>query len=160
MYSKIMVMLCTLVWIPIAAAQDAVRMSVLTSMAEEELQAETGYVPDQQSASQQRALAHQLNRAQQSIQATTINSTPIQHVEIIPQPAMDLPELSPLLQQYVHAIAAGLTSSDPTQGISVMLQSAGISPQQASSRERSGLVIQFSNIQLNQAAQQFTQPPR
>lgn len=130
-------------------AEQPTKLSVLTTMAESELQEETGYVPDQLSSAQFKALQHRLERTERDFQNQQVNATPIQQREFIPMPAQpDMSQLPVFLQQYVTAIAQGLQSNDPTQGIYILLNSAGIDRHQANAPERGQLQIRFNDAHI------------
>ena len=132
-------------------AQSPTQLSVLTLMAESELQEEIGYVPDQLSKAQQQSLEHRLGRTERDFQNQRIDATVSQAREFIPVPPQpDMNQLPLFLQQYVTSIAQGLQSNDPTQGLYIMLQSAGIDRQHANSPERGQLKIQFNDVHLKE----------
>ncbi|MFV5499137.1 hypothetical protein VXP99_02240 [Acinetobacter towneri] len=108
-------------------ADDAVTLPTLHVLAEPELRTETGIVPYQNDEKNLRALQHQVIRNSREAQNFMIDSHVVANLEIQPLQAQpDLNSLSPFLQQYVLSIAQGLQSSDPTQGLYIMLQPFGI----------------------------------
>ncbi|MDM1284446.1 hypothetical protein HXZ60_12990 [Acinetobacter towneri] len=114
-------------WSMMVHADDAVTLPTLHVLAEPELRTETGIVPYQNDEKNLRALQHQVIRNSREAQNFMIDSYVVANLEIQPLQAQpDLNSLSPFLQQYVLSIAQGLQSSDPTQGLYIMLQPFGI----------------------------------
>lgn len=64
----------------------------------------------------------------------------------------NLNQLSPLQQEYVLSVAAGLQSNDPSSGIFKMLEPLGINRENALNGVRTGnpLDMRFDEQQLNQ----------
>ncbi|NNG99505.1 hypothetical protein [Acinetobacter sp. ANC 5414] len=133
---------CT--WSMMAHADDIVILPTLKVLAEPELRKETGIVPYQNEEKNLRALQHQVIRNSREAQNFMIDSHMIANLDIQPlEPQPDLNSLSPLLQQYVLSIAQGLQSSDPTQGLYIMLQPFGID------RSNSMRHIERGNVQID-----------
>ncbi|MGX5700561.1 hypothetical protein ACWKWF_13380 [Acinetobacter kookii] len=108
-------------------ADDTVTLPTLQVLAEPELRTETGFVPYQNDEKNLRALQHQVIRNSREAQNFMLDSHVVANLEIQPlQSQPDLNSLPPLLQQHVVNIAQGLQSSDPTQGLYIMLQPFGI----------------------------------
>ncbi len=108
-------------------ADDTVTLATLQVLAEPELRTETGVVPYQNDEKNLRALQHQVMRSSREAQNFMIDSRVVANLEIQPlELKPDLNSLSPFLQQYVLSIAQGLQSSDPTQGLYIMLQPFGL----------------------------------
>jgi len=127
----------------------AVTLPTLTVMAEPELSNETGYVPFVQEEKTQRALQHQVMRSSKEAQNFVLNAQVIENLDFQPQSQPDFNSVSPMLQQYVMSIAQGLQSSDPTQGLNIMLQPLGIDRSNSQSAEyRFQLQINLSTIKL------------
>lgn len=104
-------------------ADDTVTLPTLQVLAEPELRTETGVVPYQNDEMNRRALQHQIIRNSRDAQNFMIDSHVVANLELQPlQSQPDLNSLAPLLQQHVLNIAQGLQSSDPTQGLYIMLQ--------------------------------------
>lgn len=125
------------------AASDPVTLSTLTVMTEDELRAETIMPPLQEQTSQKKALNMRLMKIERELQDYTVNANFVQNIEILPlenQPRLDL--LPPGLQQFVLAIADGLRSSDPRNGIYVILAPFGI--------DRNATNVQRAREQFNQ----------
>ena len=133
-------------------------------MAEPELRQESGVVPFQEDTQVRKALQHQVIRHERELQNVTVDSHVIANYEYQPKVVPDMGSLSPFLQQYVMSIANGLQSSDPTQGLYIMLQSVGIDRNNINDYRSGALAIKEINIEPNllnsQQQPQLMQPPR
>lgn len=110
------------------AAPDSVTLPTLTVMADRELREETEFMlPLQQQSSQKKALKMRMMKIERELQDYTVNADFAGDLDILPSsnPAR-LDSLPPGLQQYVQAIADGLRSADPRDGIYLMLVPFGI----------------------------------
>lgn len=110
------------------AAPDSVTLPTLTVMADRELREETEFMlPLQQQSSQKKALKMRMMKIERELQDYTVNTDFAGDLDILPSsnPAR-LDSLPPGLQQYVQAIADGLRSADPRDGIYLMLVPFGI----------------------------------
>ena len=127
-----------------AHADEIVNLPTLQVLAEPELRKETGIVPYQNDEKIRRALQHQIIRNSREAQNFMLDSQVVANLEIQPlQSQPDLNSLPPLLQQHVLNIAQGLQSSDPTQGLYIMLQPFGID------RSNSMRPLDRGHIQIN-----------
>ena len=111
---------------PIAQAEDAVKLPTLTVLAESELRDEVGFVPYQEDKPVRQALQRFMLKNERDIQNFVVDDS---FTEINLQPKLtepDMSQLSPALQQYVLAVASGLQSSDPTTGLFTLLKQFGI----------------------------------
>ena len=139
------VLSCT--WMTTAQAEQTV-LPTLKLLAEPELRQETGIVPFQEDLNVRKALQHIVMRSQWDAQNFVVNSDVVANINYQPQPAEpNLSSLSPLLQSYVMAIADGLRSSDPTQGLYIMLQPYGIDRGNIQAVRQNGLHIQLGSAQ-------------
>ena len=133
-------------------------------MAEPELRQESGVVPFQEDTQVRKALQHQVIRHERELQNVTVDNHVIANYEYQPKVVPDMGSLSPFLQQYVMSIANGLQSSDPTQGLYIMLQSVGIDRNNINDYRSGALAIKEINIEPNllnsQQQPQLMQPPR
>lgn len=121
---------------------EPVKLPTLTVMAEPELRAETGYLPFQEQPQKRSALQQRVMKIERDIQSYTVDGDFAGNIDILPpQPAPDLDRLPISLQQYVLAIADGLQSSDPRNGVYVMLQNFGI--------DRNATNVQIAREQFN-----------
>lgn len=136
----------------LAYADDTVDLPTLKVLAEPELRTETGVVPYQNDELNRRALQHQIIRNSHDAQNFMVDSHLVANLEIQPlQSQPDINSLSPLLQQHVLNIAQGLQSSDPTQGLYIMLQPFGIDRSNSMQHIDRGthMQIDLNNINLN-----------
>ncbi|MDQ9011348.1 hypothetical protein RFI36_16740 [Acinetobacter gerneri] len=108
-------------------AEEPVLLPSIQAMAESEMRdEEVGIVPYQEDSKVRKALQHHVNKSERDIQNYVVNDN-IKVIDFQPSPATpDMSNLSPALQQYVLAIAAGLKSSDPSNGLFNMLEPLGI----------------------------------
>ena len=122
--------------------QDVIQMPALTIMAEREMRAETGIVEYQEQVDRRKALQHRVMELERDTQNKGVDATIVSNMDILPAAAMpDMSNLSPLMQQHVLDIAAGLQSSDPRNGLYIMLQPFGI--------DRNATSVQISRDQIN-----------
>ena len=122
--------------------QEAVRLPALTVMAEPELRRETGAVPYQQETARRKALQHRVMQIENDAQSFIVDPEVVANLDILPmEPAPNLSSLPPALQQHVLNIAYGLQSSDPRNGLYIMLQPFGI--------DRNAVNVQISREQIN-----------
>ena len=122
--------------------QKAIQMPALTIMAEREMRAETGIVEYQEQVDRRKALQHRVMELERDTQNKGVDATIVSNMDILPAAAMpDMSNLSPLMQQHVLDIAAGLQSSDPRNGLYIMLQPFGI--------DRNATSVQISRDQIN-----------
>jgi len=122
--------------------QEAIQMPALTIMAEREMRAETGIVEYQEQVDRRKALQHRVMELERDTQNKGVDATIVSNMDILPAAAMpDMSNLSPLMQQHVLDIAAGLQSSDPRNGLYIMLQPFGI--------DRNATSVQISRDQIN-----------
>ena len=120
---------CAFIFMPTVAKAngDIVSLPTFKTMAESELRAETGVIPYQQDENIRKALQHRIIQLQGDTQTFVVDPTVTQNLEVLapaPEPALDT--LPPLLREHVLNIASGLQSSDPTEGLYIMLQPFGI----------------------------------
>ena len=121
---------------------EPVKLPTLTVMAEPELRAETGYLPFQEQPQKRGALQQRVMKIERDIQGYTVDAEYKGNIDVMPaQPAPDIGSLPLGLQQYVMAIADGLQSSDPRNGVYVMLQNFGI--------DRNAINVQIAREQFN-----------
>ncbi|MDN5511382.1 hypothetical protein [Acinetobacter sp.] len=143
-------------------ADDTVTLPTLQVLAEPELRKETGIVPYQNDEMNRRALQHQIIRNSREAQNFMIDSHVVANLEIQPlQSQPDLNSLPPLLQQHVLNIAQGLQSSDPMQGLYIMLQPFGIDRSNSMQPLERGthLQINLNNINIGTLERSVNNPP-
>jgi len=123
---------CTAFSLPIlshaAPAADSVVLPTLTVMAEPELRAVTEkMLPYQEQNSQRKALQMRLMKIERDIQAYSVDGDVVANIDMgAAAPNPDLDSLPTVFREYVLAVAQGLQSSDPRNGIYVILQPFGI----------------------------------
>jgi hypothetical protein len=121
---------------------EPVKLPTLTVMAEPELRAETGYLPFQEQPQKRGALQQRVMKIERDIQGYTVDAEYKGNIDVIPaQPGPDIGSLPLGLQHYVMAIADGLQSNDPRNGVYVMLQNFGI--------DRNAINVQIAREQFN-----------
>lgn len=122
--------------------QEAVRLPVLTVMADRELREETVIEPAEEEPLKRKALQQQVMKLERNTQNYAADPSISPSIEMkAPEPAPNLASLNPVLQQHVLNIAEGLQSSDPRNGIYTMLQPFGI--------DRNAINVQLSREQVN-----------
>ena len=111
---------------PVTSAEATV-LPTLTVLAEPELRAVTEIAPYQEGASQRKALQMRLMKIERDIQAYSVGADMVSNIDVVAAaPDPDLDSLPVVFREYVLAIAQGLQSSDPRNGIYVLLQPFGI----------------------------------
>lgn len=114
--------------LPMAYANEAEVTSLPTIrvMAESELREEVGFVPYQEDKQTRQALQHRVYKIHNDMQNAGVSESPmiVNYQPMQAQP--DMSQLSPMLQQYILAVAAGFQSSDPTNGLFKILEPLNI----------------------------------
>lgn len=124
------------------STEPAIQMPALTVMADREMRAETGIVEYQEQVDSRKALQQRVMKIERDTQNKGVDATIVSNLDVLPSAAMpDMSNLSPLMQQHVLDIAAGLQSSDPRNGLYIMLQPFGI--------DRNATNVQISREQIN-----------
>lgn len=115
----------------------------LTPLTESELRAETTSVIQYKEDPQQvRALQHRIMQIQMDTQNFVVDPTIVATIDLVPDgPMPDINSLPLALQQYVLAIAQGLQSPDPREGLYIILANFGI--------DRSATTVQIAREQLS-----------
>lgn len=108
--------------LPTVQAEEVATLPTIRVMAESELREEVGFVPFQEDKKVRQALQHHEYKTHYDIQNALVpeGMTTVDYQPVMAQP--DLSQLSPFLQQYILAVAGGIQSSDPTNGIFKMLE--------------------------------------
>lgn len=84
-------------------------------------------LPYQEQNSQRKALQMRLMKIEREIQAYSVDGDVVANIDVMRAPAdPDLDSLPVVFREYVLAIAQGLQSSDPRNGVYVLLQPFGI----------------------------------
>ncbi|MDS7930136.1 hypothetical protein RMB13_11725 [Acinetobacter sp. V102_4] len=112
--------------LPTVQAEEIATLPTIRVMAESELREEVGFVPFQEDKKVRQALQHREYKTHYDIQNALVpeGMTTVDYQPVMAQP--DLSQLSPFLQQYILAVAGGIQSSDPTNGIFEMLRDLNI----------------------------------
>ncbi|GAA5000684.1 hypothetical protein GCM10023206_02680 [Acinetobacter puyangensis] len=107
-------------------ANDVITLPTIKVMAESELREEVGFVPFQEDKKTRQALQHHVYKIERDLQNTSVSES-IGNIDFQPKIAEpDMSQFSPALQQYILAVATGLQSSDPSNGIFNMLEPLNI----------------------------------
>ncbi len=115
---------------------------MLRTLAEPELRAETGVIQYQEDPQEVRALQHRVMKIQLDTQNFVVDPTIVTTLDVVPEgPIPDLNSLPLALQQHVLAIAKGLQSPDPREGLYIMLAPFGI--------DRNATNVQISREQIS-----------
>ena len=123
-----------------ADTADAPGLSPLT---ESELRADTTPIIQYKwNPQQERALQHRIMQMQMDTQNFVVNPTIVATIDLVPDgPMPDINSLPLEQQQYVLAIAQGLQSPDPREGLYVLLERFGI--------DRSATNVQIAREQIS-----------
>lgn len=132
-------------------ASETVRLPVLTVMADRELRNETVVEPAQEEPAKRKALQQQVMKLERNAQNYAADPTVIQNLDVkAPEPAPNFSGVSLVMQQHILNIAEGLQSSDPRNGLYIMLQPFGI--------DRNATNVQMGREQLNLGILERTLP--
>ena len=136
----------------------------LSPLTESELRAETTSVIQYKEDPQQvRALQHRIMQIQMDTQNFVVDPTIVATIDLVPDgPMPDINSLPLPLQQYVLAIAQGLQSPDPREGLYIILANFGIDRSATTvqiAREQLSLGV-LENTALNDAIRQLQQQRR
>lgn len=140
--ASVLVTALSAIWLPTVQAEEVevTRLPTIKVMADAELRDEqVTMTPFQEEKDARKALQHKITKSEQDIQNYVIGDN-IGAIDFQPKPTVDMSKLSPLMQEYVLAVAAGLQSSDPTSGLLTMLQplSMGLTRDQAIESVKNG----------------------
>lgn len=133
--------------LPTVQADEVTTLPTIRVMAESELREEqVGPVPLQEDKKVQQALQNRIYKIQRDMQNEGIveMSATVDYQPITSQP--DLSQLSPVLQDYILAVAAGFQSSDPTNGLFKMLQPLNINRDNAESFREGMIKVNIDDI--------------
>ncbi|MEJ2899235.1 hypothetical protein [Acinetobacter sp. NS-4] len=102
----------------------------LSPLTDSELRVEAEIVQvmyDPHDHQREKALQHRIMQIQMDAQNFVVDPTIVMTIDLVPEPPMpDINSLPLPLQQYVLAIARGLQSSDPREGLYILLEPFGI----------------------------------
>ncbi len=112
--------------LPTVQAEEVTTLPTIRVMAESELRDEVGFVPFQEDKKVRQALQHHEYKIHNDIQNALVPEgiTTVDYQPVIAQP--DMTQLSPFLREYILAVAGGIQSSDPTNGLFEMLKPLNI----------------------------------
>ena len=147
--SALMTTVLAFMGFPAAQANKEVNaLPTIHVMAESELREEVGFapVPFQERTEVQQALQHHLYKIEKSFQNNPVKESAVT-VDYQPQAtAPDLSQYSPVLQQYILAVAAGLQSSDPTNGLFKMLEPLNINRDNADDMRNGTMKVNVDDL--------------
>lgn len=136
-------------------AENIASLPSIQLLADDDLRDEvvTTVTPFQEDQKVRQSLQHQVIKKEQDIQNAALEqSSPALNIQ--PKtPVPDMSHLSPLQQQYVLSVAAGLQSNDPSSGIFRMLEPLGIDRDKALNHIQQGggaIPMTFDEQRLNQ----------
>ncbi|WP_436898937.1 hypothetical protein [Acinetobacter gyllenbergii] len=133
--------------IPMVQANDEVTsLPTIRVMAESELREEVGFVPFQEDKQVRQALQHYVYKVHNDMQNAGIPEmrAVVDYQPMTAQP--DLSQFSPILQQYILAVASGFQSSDPTNGLFKMLEPLNLNRNSAEGIRNGTIKINVDDI--------------
>lgn len=147
---------------PMAYAQEdeVTALPTIRVMAESELREEVGFVPYQEDKQTRQALQHRVYKIHNDIQNAGVTASPttVNYQPTTAQP--DLSQYSPILQQYILAVASGFQSSDPTNGLFKMLEPLNINRSNIDGIRNGTIKIDLGDIlKLQQQIRDGLNPP-
>ncbi|MFH7765473.1 hypothetical protein [Acinetobacter sp. BSP-28] len=133
----------------------------LSPLTDAELSAETTPVIEyREDPQKERVLQHRIMQIQMDTQNFVVDPTILMTIDLVPEaPMPDINSLPVALQQYVLAIAQGLQSADPREGLYIILANFGIDRNATTvqiAREQLSLGV-LENTSLNEAIRQLQQ---
>ena len=139
--ASILVTALSSIFLTSVQAEEVTTLPTIKVMADAELRdEEVKMAPLQEDKNVRKALQKKIIKSEQDIQNYVIGDS-ANIVNVQPKaPPIDMSGLSPMMQEYVLAVAAGLQSSDPTSGLMTMLQpvSMGLTRDQAIEAVKNG----------------------
>ncbi|EPF75532.1 hypothetical protein GCM10025882_13000 [Acinetobacter gyllenbergii] len=133
--------------IPVVQANDEVTsLPTIRVMAESELREEVGFVPFQEDKQVRQSLQHYVYKVHNDMQNAGIPEmrTVVDYQPMAAPP--DLSQFSPILQQYILAVASGFQSSDPTNGLFKMLEPLNLNRNSAEGIRNGTIKINVDDI--------------
>lgn len=132
--------------LPTVQAEEVATLPTIRVMAESELREEVGFVPFQEDKKVRQALQHREYKTHYDIQNALVpeGMTTVDYQPVMAQP--DLSQLSPFLQQYILAVAGGIQSSDPTNGIFEMLRPLNINRSNVDAYRQGTMKVNINDI--------------
>jgi len=158
-----LISLLTPLGVPMVHAQEGEVTSLPTIrvMAESELREEVGFVPYQEDKQTRQALQHRVYKIHNDMQNAGVTESPtsVNYQPMAAQP--DLSQYSPILQQYILAVASGFQSSDPTNGLFKMLEPLNINRGNIDGIRNGTIKIDLGDIlKLQQQIRDGLNPPQ
>ncbi|CAI3115849.1 hypothetical protein MWMV8_MWMV8_02984 [Acinetobacter calcoaceticus] len=132
--------------LPTVQAEEVATLPTIRVMAESELREEVGFVPYQEDKKVRQALQHREYKTHYDIQNALVpeGMTTVDYQPVMAQP--DLSQFSPFLQQYILAVAGGIQSSDPTNGIFEMLRDLNINRSNVDAYREGTMKVNINDI--------------
>ena len=132
--------------LPTVQAEEVATLPTIRVMAESELRDEVGFVPFQEDKKVRQALQHHEYKIHNDIQNALVpeGMTAVNYQPVMAQP--DMTQLSPFLQQYILAVAGGIQSSDPTNGIFEMLRDLNINRSNVDAYREGTMKVNINDI--------------
>lgn len=132
--------------LPTVQAEEVATLPTIRVMAESELREEVGFVPFQEDKKVRQALQHREYKTHYDIQNALVpeGMTTVDYQPVMAQP--DLSQFSPFLQQYILAVAGGIQSSDPTNGIFEMLRDLNINRSNVDAYREGTMKVNITDI--------------
>jgi len=144
--SAFMIIFASVIGLPTVQADEVTTLPTIRIMAESELREEVGFVPFQEDKKVRQALEHEQYKVHTDIQNAKANESTgsVEYQAKITPP--DLSQVSPFLEDYILAVAAGLQSSDPTNGLFKMLEPLKINPGNANAFREGTMKVSLDDI--------------
>ncbi|UGQ26026.1 hypothetical protein [Acinetobacter calcoaceticus] len=132
--------------LPTVQAEEVATLPTIRVMAESELREEVGFVPFQEDKKVRQALQHREYKTHYDIQNALVpeGMTTVDYQPVMAQP--DLSQFSPFLQEYILAVAGGIQSSDPTNGIFEMLRDLNINRSNVDAYREGTMKVNINDI--------------
>ncbi len=144
-----------------AQEEEVTSLPTIRVMAESELREEVGFVPYQEDKQTRQALQHRVYKIHNDMQNAGVTESPtsVNYQPMAAQP--DLSQYSPILQQYILAVASGFQSSDPTNGLFKMLEPLSINRGNIDGIRNGTIKIDLGDIlKLQQQIRDGLNPPQ
>ena len=132
--------------LPTVQAEEVATLPTIRVMAESELREEVGFVPFQEDKKVRQALQHREYKIHNDIQNALVpeGMATVDYQPVMVQP--DLSQFSPFLQEYILAVAGGIQSSDPTNGIFEMLRDLNINRSNVDAYREGTMKVNINDI--------------
>lgn len=146
-----LIVVWTGMYFPMAQANTVAELPTIRIMAESEMRAEqVGPLPFQEEPQVRQAVQHYVYKIQKNMQDAEVGETAT-IVNYQPETQPDMSQFSPVLQEYIFAVAAGLQPPDPTVGLFTMLKPLNINRNNAESFREGTMKVNLNDLlQLQQ----------